>query len=177
MLKKILIGFGIIVSALLFIAAVKSPEMKVSREIIIATSPEVIFSFINSAKKSYEWMPWSEGDPSIEIKYSGPDQGVGSISSWKGKEMGVGTSEVIESITNQMVKTKLDYTEPFAMSQLAEISLTPTSDGTLVKWSVSGSNNYFFRLIGIFINCDNMIGKEFEKGLKKLKALTENGSY
>lgn len=174
MFKKILVGGSVIIGGILIFAAVKSPEMNVSREIVIAAAPETIFPFINSSKKSYEWMPWSEVDPNVEIKYSGPEEGVGASSSWKGKEMGVGTSEVVESVPNQVVKTKLIYTEPMAMSQLAEVSLAATTGGTLVKWGVSGNNNYLFRLMGIFINCDNMIGKEFEKGLIKLKSITEN---
>lgn len=174
MFKKILIVIVLAIVGLLFLASNQPEEMSVSREIVIATTPEVIFPYISSAKKSYEWMPWAEGDPSIEIQYSGPEDGVGATSNWKGKEMGVGSSEVVESITNQVVKTKLTYTEPFTMSQLAEVSLTTVPEGTRVKWSVSGKNNYFFRLIGIFISCDKMIGGEFEKGLNKLKLLTEN---
>ncbi len=174
MIKKILLGLGFIVAAILIAAAFQSPEMNVSREIEISATPETLFPYINNSKKSYEWMPWSESDPTVEMKYSGPDAGVGAFSSWKGKQMGVGTAEVVESITNQVVKTKLTYTEPFAMSQMAEVSLTPKPGGTLVKWSVSGHSNYFFRLIGIFVSCDKMIGGEFEKGLKKLKLLTES---
>jgi hypothetical protein len=119
-------------------------------------------------------MPWAEGDPNIEIKFSGPSEGVGSKSNWKGKQMGVGSSEVTESIPNQIVKTKLEYTEPFEMSQLAEVSLTPAAGGTLVRWSVRGSNNSLFRVIGLFMDSDKMVGGEFEKGLNRLKALTEN---
>jgi hypothetical protein len=174
MIKKILMGLAVIVAAILVIAAVQSPEMKVSREIEIATTPEALFPYINNSKNSYEWMPWSESDPTVEMKYSGPDAGVGAASSWKGKEMGVGTAEVVESIPNQVVKTKLTYTEPFAMSQMAEVSLTPSFSGTLVKWSVSGQRPYFFRLIGMFVSSDKMIGGEFEKGLKKLKMLAES---
>jgi hypothetical protein len=174
MIKKIFIGLGVIVVAIIVIAAVQSPEMNVSREIEIAATPDSLFPFINNSKKSYDWMPWSESDPTVEMKFSGPEAGVGASSSWKGKEMGVGTAEVVESIPNQVVKTKLIYTEPFAMSQLAEVSLTPSSSGTLVKWSVSGQSNYFFRLIGVFVSSDKMIGGEFEKGLRKLKTLAEN---
>jgi hypothetical protein len=173
MIKKIFVGLGVIVAAILIIASVQSPEMTVSREIEIAATPDHLFPFINNSKRSYEWMPWSESDPTVEMKYSGPDAGVGASSSWVGKEMGVGTAEIVESISNQVVKTKLTYTQPFAMSQLAEVSLKTISGGTLVKWSVSGQSNYFFRIIGIFVSTDKMIGGEFEKGLKKLKTLTE----
>ena len=173
MFKKIGIGFGIIIAGILILAAFQPREMNVGRELVIAASPEVLFPYMNNSQKSYEWMPWAEGDPGIEIKYSGPSEGVGSKSNWNGKKMGIGSSEVVESVMNKIVKTKLEYTKPFEMSQLAEISLTPTAGGALVKWGVSGQNNYFFRLIGIFVNCDNMIGREFEKGLSKLKSLTE----
>jgi hypothetical protein len=118
-------------------------------------------------------MPWAEGDPTLAIDYSGPAEGVGAKSSWTGNEMGVGFSEVVESVPNQVVKTKLEYTKPFEMSQLAEVSLTPTEGGTRVNWSVSGHSNFFFRLISVFVNCDAMIGGEFEKGLSKLKTIAE----
>jgi hypothetical protein len=173
MFKKIGLGLGVVLAAVLAFAAFKSGEMHVSREILISAAPEALFPYINNSQKSYEWMPWAEGDPDMEIKYTGPLEGTGSKSTWNGKQMGEGSSEVVESIPNQVVKTKLEYTKPFQMSQLAEVSLTPTTNGTIVKWSVSGHNNYFFRLISIFVNCDKMIGGEFEKGLNKLKSIAE----
>lgn len=174
MFKKIVIGLAIVIAGILVTAGLKSNHMLVTRQMVIASSPENLFPYINNSQKSYEWMPWAEGDPGLEIKYSGPPEGVGAKSSWKGKEMGVGSSEVVESVINQVVKTKLEYTEPMQMSQLAEISLAPAAGGTLVKWSVSGDYNYFFRLMGIFVDCDKMIGGEFEKGLNKLKSLVES---
>ena len=174
MIKKILLTVLGIIAGVFIIGAFQSKDMFVIREIQIAANPEIIFPYINSAEKAYEWMPWADGDPGIEINFSGPSEGVGSKSSWNGKQMGVGISEVIESNTNRVVKTKLDYTEPFEMSQIAEISLTPTDDGTMVKWSITGQKNYLFRVMGIFMDCDKMVGGEFEKGLKRLKSLTES---
>jgi hypothetical protein len=174
MLKKMLIGIGVLILGILLLAAVRPADMKVHREIVISASPEILFPYINNSKKSYEWMPWAEGDPELQIQFTGPQEGVGAASNWSGKQMGVGHSEVVESVANSIVKTRLTYTKPFAMSQLAEMSLTPAANGTLVQWSVSGEQNFFFRLIGIFVNCDKMIGGEFEKGLSKLKSLTES---
>ena len=109
------------------------------------------------------------------MNYSGPEGGLHSKSSWDSKgRMGTGEALVVESIANQAVKTQLTYTRPFQMSQLAEISLSPVSGGTKVRWSVSGRSGFFFRLIGIFMDCDKMIGGEFEKGLLKLKTQVES---
>lgn len=174
MIKKIGIAFGVIVIGVLVVAAFRPAEMRISRDMVIAASPETLFPYINSSKKAYEWMPWSAGDPGLQIQFSGPAEGVGAKSTWSGKEMGEGSSLVIESIPNQSVKTKLDYTKPFEMSQIAMVSLAPTNGGTRVEWSVSGHNNFFFRLMGVFVNCDKMVGGEFEKGLAKLKTLAES---
>jgi hypothetical protein len=173
MLKKIGMVLFIVIAGVLVAATLQPPEMAVYREIVINASPEAIFPYINNAKKSYEWMPWADGDPSIEIQYSGPDEGVGAMSKWHGKQMGTGTSLVTESISNKSVKTKLEYTEPFAMTQDAEVALTPSGSGTSVRWSVSGHNNFMFRIMGVFVDCDKMIGGEFEKGLTRLKVVVE----
>ena len=165
MLKNILYVVVIIIGGILLYAAVRSPEMHISREIVINASPEIIFPHINNSAKANDWMPWKEMDANLQMNYSGPAEGLGSKSSWNSEgQMGVGEALVIESIANQVVKTKLTYTKPFQMSQMAEVSLVPVASGTLVKWSVSGQNNFFFRLMGTFMNCDKMIGGSFEKG-------------
>jgi hypothetical protein len=174
MIKKLLIGLVLVIGVVFVLALLQPPETTTSREILIAVPEAELFPYINNAKKSYDWMPWAENDPGVKVIFSGPEDGVGAMSSWSGKEMGVGTSEVIDSIPNRSVKTRLVYTKPFEMSQLAEVSLTPSNGGTLVKWSVSGRSNFFFRFLGVFIDCDEMIGGEFDKGLKKLKSLAEH---
>lgn len=60
------------------------------------------------------------------------------------------------------------------MSQLAEISLIPTEGGrTLVRWSVSGKNNFISKIFGVLMNVEKMVGTEFDKGLLKLKTSVE----
>ncbi len=174
MFKRIILFAVAILAIFSVYVALQPSEMMVSRQIVIAAPAEVIFPYINNSKKANEWMPWKDSDPEVRMTYSGPEEGVGSRSSWDSKgQMGTGEALVVQSVTNQVVKTQLSYTKPFQMSQLAEISLSPVDIGTIVSWSVSGHKGYFFRLIGVFVNCDEMIGGEFEKGLSKLKGLVE----
>jgi hypothetical protein len=174
MLKKILVALSLITAGLCIYAAVKPAHMSVSREVVLNASAETIFPYINNAQKADDWMPWKDSDPTVQMTYAGPAEGVGSKSTWDSKgDMGTGEALVTESIPNQTVKTQLTYTKPFQMTQMAEIALTPTEGGTKVRWTVSGQNPFFFRLMRIFINCDTMIGKEFEKGLAKLKSKVE----
>ena len=36
-----------------------------------------------------------------------------------------------------------------------------------------GKNNFMSKAFGLFVNCDNMIGRDFEKGLAQLKSVAE----
>ncbi len=176
MLKIILLASVVIIAGFLVTIALQSPEMFISRELLIRASPEVLFPYINNSKKTNEWMPWSESDPQAKMIYSGPDEGLGSISNWDSTgKMGTGRAEVVASEPNRSVQTQLTYTKPMEMSQLAEVSLTPAEQGTLVRWSVSGKNTFMGRLFCVFVNMDKMVGAEFEKGLKNLKTLAEKG--
>ena len=171
---RIIFWVVVILAGFLAYVATRPSAMLVSREIVVAASPEVIFPYINNSKKANDWMPWKDSDAGVEMVYSGPDEGVNSKSSWDSKgQMGTGEALVIDSIKNQVVKTQLTYTKPFQMSQLAEISLSAVDGGTKVKWTVSGNVGFFFKLMGVFVSCDKMIGGEFEKGLSKLKQQVE----
>jgi hypothetical protein len=177
MFVKILLALGAMVAAILVYAALKEPQAEVAREISILSTPEKLFPYLNNSQKANDWMPWKDSDPGVKILFSGPPEGIGSKSTWDSSgKMGTGSAEVIESIPNKLVKSKLEYTKPMVMSQIATMALTQTANGEVrVRWSVTGHNSFLFRLIGIFVSMDKMVGDEFEKGLLKLKKSAESG--
>lgn len=175
MAKKIVLGLGILFLGLCGYVATKSDQFLVTRELVVNAPAEKIFPYLNNSQKADSWMPWAESDPSVTMTYSGPDEGVGSRSSWDGQgNMGAGEAVVVESVPNQTVKTKLTYTRPMEMDQMAELSLHPTSDGTTVRWTVSGKNTFVGRFLAVFVDMEKMVGGEFEKGLTKLKTMVES---
>jgi hypothetical protein len=36
-----------------------------------------------------------------------------------------------------------------------------------------GKNNFMSKAFGLFVNCDKMVGGDFEKGLANMKSVTE----
>lgn len=177
MLKKTIGLLVLIIGLFIGYVALKSSHYEITREITINASPAVLFPFINNSKKANTWMPWQEVDPGVVMSFQGPEEGVGSTSSWSSDgQMGTGKAEVIESIPDSLVKTKLSYEKPMAMSQMAEISLTAAPPGTRVRWSVTGENTFIGRLFCFFMNMDKLVGGQFEKGLIKLKQLAEGES-
>ena len=38
---------------------------------------------------------------------------------------------------------------------------------------MTGKSNFFFKVFGLFLNCDDMVGKDFGKGLAAMKSVAE----
>ena len=61
-------------------------------------------------------------------------------------------------------------------TNVTEFALTPVAGGTDVVWTMNGSNNLMGKLFGVFVNMDQLVGKDFEAGLASLKAVSEGSS-
>lgn len=174
MILKLFALVGLAILGISIYAAMLPSDFKITRELKINASPDTLFPYINNSKLSNDWMPWKKSDPDAEMVYSGPTDGLGAKTSWDSRgRMGKGEAEVIESVPQKSVKTQLTYTRPMNMAQIAEISLHPASDGTVVRWTVSGQNSFMGRVFCIFMNMDKMVGSQFEEGLKTLQQMTE----
>jgi hypothetical protein len=78
-----------------------------------------------------------------------------------------------ESRPHELIRIKLDFIRPFAGTSTAEFHFQPQGEQTTVTWSMSGENNFVSKAFCLFMNMDQMVGGEFEKGLTQLKAVTE----
>lgn len=174
MVKKIGAVVALLLVGLLGYAAIKPPEYEVSRELLIQASAAALFPHINNSQKTAAWMPWAELDPQVKMTFSGPSEGVGSVASWDSPgSMGTGKSTVTESVPQQKVLTAIEYAKPMQMTQVSEMSLTPSGTGTVVRWKVSGKNSFIGRLFCLFVNMDKEVGGHFERGLARLKTVAE----
>lgn len=182
MLKKILIGVGIIVAIilLLIVALVgyisgRPSEFRIARSTAISAPPAVVFAQVNNLHKWQDWSPWAKLDPNAKLTYSGPDAGTGASYTWSGNDqIGEGRMMVTESKPNDLVRFKLDFLKPFQATNVAEFTFVPKGDQTEVTWSMSGHCNFLMKTIGLFMDCDKMVGPEFEKGLANLKSVSES---
>jgi hypothetical protein len=173
-LHIILITVAIIVVLFLVIVAMQPNEFCVTRSTGIVVPPERIFPHINDLRKWEAWSPWAKMDPACKYTFEGPPAGIGAISAWAGnKKAGEGRMTIIESRPSSLIRIKLEFLKPFKATNTAEFTFKPEGNQTLVMWSMSGKNNFFFKAFGLFVNCDKLIGGDFEKGLAALKAVAE----
>jgi uncharacterized protein YndB with AHSA1/START domain len=173
MLKKIAILVAVVIGAILILAATKPNTFHAERTTSIKAPAEKIFPLINDFHNWPAWSPYEKLDPNMKRTLSGAPGGKGAVYEWAGNsEAGVGRMEILDS-TPGKITIKLDFIKPFEGHNIAEFTLEPQADSTIVTWSLSGPSPYFLKLMTVFMNLDKAIGKDFESGLANLKAVAE----
>ncbi|HWA86315.1 MAG TPA: SRPBCC family protein [Opitutus sp.] len=178
MIIKIVVVLAVALALILVIAAFRRPESRVARSIVIDAPVATVFSRVNTLRNWENWSPWAKLDPRLEQTYSGPPAGVGAVSAWSGNaKVGAGRMTVTDSRPYELVRFRLDFLKPFPGTNTAEFRFEARDGHTMVTWSMTGRTTaYVPRLIGMFVNLDAIIGREFDRGLAQLKTLAETKS-
>jgi uncharacterized protein YndB with AHSA1/START domain len=174
LLPKILLGLIAVVAILAVVVALQSPDFHVTRTATIAASPATVFEHVNDLHKWEDWSPWAKLDPAAQNSYEGPAAGEGATFRWNGNsDVGEGSMTITESKPSEFVRIRLDFVRPFAGTNDVEFTFKPQGDQTSVTWSMSGQKNFMAKAIGLVMDCEEMCGQEFDKGLANLKAVVE----
>ncbi|OOO01067.1 MAG: hypothetical protein USCGTAYLOR_02734 [Chromatiales bacterium USCg_Taylor] len=174
MLKTITIIVVVLIAALLVYAATRPDTFRVKRATNIKAPPEKIFALINDFHSWGSWSAYEQKDPAMKRTYSGAANGEGAVYEWEGdKNVGKGRMEIAETSPPSKVMIKLDFIKPFETHNIAEFTMEPKGDSTNVTWDMHGPAPFISKVIGIFINMDSMVGKDFETGLANLKTVAE----
>ena len=172
---KIIFLLLLLIAFIITILVLRQPDsFRYARTQTMNATPGAVFEQVNDLRKFNEWSPWAKVDPGAKIEFSGPSAGVGAAMSWDGnKDIGAGKMTVIDSKPNDYVKYRLDFERPMKSTAESEISITPEGAQSLVTWSMYGKNTVMGKIVGIFINCEKMVGDMYSKGLLNLKATVE----
>jgi hypothetical protein len=174
MIRQVLIVLVVLISAVLVYAAFRPSALHVERATSIKAPPEKIFPLINDFHTWGSWSPYEKKDPGMKRSYTGAPKGTGSVYEWEGNsDVGQGRMEITNASPGSNVTIKLDFVKPFEGHNMATFSLDPKGDATSVTWAMDGPTPYIGKVMGIFIDMDNMIGKDFEAGLANLKDIAE----
>lgn len=148
----------------------------VQRSATINAPRQAIFDRIAHFKRWPEWSPWEDLDPNMKQNYTGaPDGQVGSEYSWKGnRKAGEGSMKITSVDAPNKIHADLHFLKPFKSESKLDWDLKPAGDGTSVTWTMVANHNLMTRVMNAFGLMEKMVGKDFDKGLNKLKSLSEN---
>ncbi len=151
-------------------------DFEVVRSTTIAAPPERVHALIDDFHAWRQWSPWEELDPNMEREFSGAESGVGARYAWEGnRKAGKGNMEMVEC-TRERVALRLTFEKPWKATNRVAFELTPRGDATEVDWRMTGTNKGLMALFSRVFSMDRMVGKDFEKGLERLKARAEAGA-
>ena len=164
-----------IIAILFFILLVGRPdEFKVMRSATIAAPPATAFEQVNDFHKWDNWSPWAKLDPECRNTFSGAAAGRNASFAWDGnKKVGAGRMTITESQSPELIRINLEFLRPFAATSITEFTFRLQGGQTLATWTMTGKNNFISKVFGLFMDCDTMVGKDFEKGLASLKSIAE----
>jgi hypothetical protein len=175
MLMPILIGLAIVVALFVIVVATRPSDFHVTRSLAITAPAAAVFEQVNTLRSWEAWNPWGKLDPNAKMTYDGPPSGVGASYSWTGSsKIGEGRNTIVESKPNELVRFRLEFLKPMKGTNAAEFTFKPEGDQTEVTWTMTGKNSFVAKIFGLIVNCDKMIGCQFEKGLAAMKSVVES---
>lgn len=171
MLKKLLIALAVVVAAFVVVVAMQPSQFHIVRMARIAAPAPEIFAQVDDLHKWEDWSPWAKLDPAAKTTFDGPPAGTGAVFTWSGNDkVGAGTMTVTESHPSDRVRIKVDFTRPFAGTNITEFTFVPDADLTIVSWNMSGRHNFISKAMCLFVSMDKMLGGDMEKGLAQLRS-------
>jgi uncharacterized protein YndB with AHSA1/START domain len=173
MITIVLVIVAVCAAIVLAYAASKPDTFTVRRTMLIAAPPEQIFPFIDDLHAQSAWSPF-EKDPNMKRTHSGAPRGKGAVYEWDGnRQVGAGRITITDAVPPSKVTLLLEMSRPFKAQNTVEFTLDREAGGTSVSWAMSGHQPFFAKLMGLFMNCDKMVGGLFDEGLANLKRLVE----
>lgn len=146
----------------------------VERSVLVAAPAERVYDEIADFHRWTRWSPWEDVDPALRRTYTGPEEGVGATYAWTGnRKAGQGTMQIVEARCPSLVRIDLTFEKPFKARNDTAFTIAPDGDGSRVTWTMTGRKTLATKVMGLVTSMDKMIGGDFEKGLARLKAVSE----
>jgi uncharacterized protein YndB with AHSA1/START domain len=175
MRNKILLAVGVLLLGLIGYIAMQPTAFRIERSLVLAAPLARVFEKVNDFHQWEVWSPWAKLDPKMTQSYSGTTSGVGAVYTWAGNsDVGEGRMTLTESRPDERILIKLEFLQPMAAVNLTEFTFQPEAGKTKVTWVMTGDRNFMTKAFNLFMNLDQMIGGDFEKGLSQLKGLVES---
>jgi hypothetical protein len=146
---------------------------EISRGLAMAADPALVHTLVNDLRTWPGWSPWEGLDDDVLRTYSGPERGVGAHYAWVGgRRTGQGSMEIVDS-TPERIALTLTFVRPWKATNDVVFDFVAARGGAEVTWRMSGEQRGLAALRGRFVLMDRRVGRDFEKGLGRLRGLAE----
>lgn len=159
---------------ILAVAALRPNDFAIVRHVVVEKAASDVYPLVVNLESWRAWSPWEGLDPNLKRTYSGPERGVDARYEWSGNDaVGAGHMIIERADEDRLVILRLEFERPWKAKNQVEILLEELSGGTKVSWTMLGTSPFPMKVVGLFLNLDARIGKDFERGLANLKRVVE----
>lgn len=183
-MKFLLKTFILIVSlvcVILLIALFLPKDYHVERSVHINRSQSELYNYLRYLKSQEDFSPWQELDPKMKREMEGYDGEVGAITKWdsKNENVGKGQMEITALQPDKKIEYMLRFFEPWEMEASSYFEIAPDSKdvGAQVTWGFDGQTPWPWNISLLFMDMDEELGKDLDKGLKKLKKQQQDEEF
>lgn len=176
-IKKILFVLLALIAIIAVVALFVDDEFSVVRKVEIQRSSDDVYEYVKHLKNQDNYSVWQQMDPDMKKSYEGIDGQVGFIAKWdsKNEDVGKGEQEIIKLTEGERIDTEIRFEQPFeSTGQSYFLTNSTNNESTMVTWGFNGSMSYPFNLMMLFIDMDEDLGAQLQKGLDQLKEVLES---
>lgn len=179
-IKKIVAGIvgvgGLAIVGLLAAITMQPNHIHLERQVVINATSADMLPFARDLAKVNAWSPWDGKDPTLKRTFSDPTDGVGAWYAWDGNdEVGAGKQTITLEEPNKVVHA-LEFYRPFEGNADATISWTEANNQVTVVWAFDQEADFPTKAMTLFMSFDDMLGPDYELGMKQLKPLVEEAA-
>ena len=170
---RILKVLGVFIALYLMVALLAPSSYKVDKEVTIEAEAEVVFELISKFENWEEWSVLKEKDSTLVFTIDGQDGTVGSVQSWFGEPelTGKGNVTVTEIKADSIFSYDLKMID-YGIASKGTISIEENNTNLTVKWTEGGDFPFMMRPMMLFIEIENKVGNDLEKGLENLAVIS-----
>jgi hypothetical protein len=167
-----------VIALFLIVAAIAGTAWSYEQSILIGASPDKVWQNVKDLHALNTWNPWMGLDPQMKLKYTGVDGKPDAAFSWDSpvKTVGAGSQIILRVRPESELATRVDFLRPFKSVGYADFRVIPDDRATRVSWSIRSKMPYPINIVKVFGGIQRNMGRDFGKGLNKLKSLCEGAA-
>ncbi len=148
-------------------------KFNVTKSIVVNAPYENVRPLIEDFNYWNSWSPWVVLEPECKVTVEGDVNQPGHSMRWDGELIGAGQNIIRES-SPERIDYNLEFFKPWKSKADVSFVLEPSDGQTKVTWTMDSSMPFF--LFFMIKSIKTFVGMDYERGLKMIKAIAEEGS-
>lgn len=175
-LKGIIYSLSSVLILWMIVAAFVSGNCHYEKSMHINAPANKVWQHTQSLKAMDAWNPRNDSDPGMQKQWAGTEGRPGEKLCWtSSKNASVKGCQEVHKVdaVNKRIETSIKFEAPYESYSDADITVVPEGNGSKVIWGFTSEIPYPFTIMKMFMDMESSVGKDYQKGLSKLKEIAE----